>query len=175
MILCDREIELLCFDDEPMVDPLNTDKLQPASLDICLGHSAKLLIEDPSLTKCTYKDIDLTKYTKENPYLFKPGQRLLVSSLESFNIPPNVCGIIKMKSSAGGKYIDCINSGFIDPGFNNATLTIQLINQSFCDFPIYPGLSIVQVIFYWLGQTPKRNYGEIGSYNGIKQVRESVR
>ena len=148
--------------------------LQPASLDIHIGDTAKSLIstnfpeDEPR-----FQDIDLTEFSEQNPYKFAPNERLLVASKETFNIPYNIAAVCYLRSWAARKFIQHINAGFIDPGFTNSKLTMELVNLSYSNFPIYPGLSITQIVFHSLSDIPTAKYVEIGHYNNDLQVQES--
>lgn len=148
--------------------------LQPASLDIRIGNNLKRLVNiDLIPSEPKFEDVDLTKYSKEKPYIFMPEERILVESLETFNMPSKVSGHVCMRSTPARNFIQHINAGYIDPMFSNSKLTMELINWSYCPFNLYPGLSITQVVFFWLNGTPTTNYLEIGSYNNDLKVQEA--
>lgn len=166
MILCDRQIKKLCLE-EKMLTPFEEELLNPASIDIRVGNHIQLL------TKEGFQEFELTEYNQENPYRLFPGDRVLVSSLETFNMPKDVCGEFKLKSSRGREFYQHLLAGFIDPEFHNSTLTMEVINQSYIKLPIYPGFRIGQIIFYQLSEIPETSYREKGRYNGDKKATQS--
>lgn len=164
------DVEIIDLINEGMITPFDLDLVQPASLDVRIGLTGKLLTPGKfAENKPNFVDVDLSAYSKDNPYLFHSGDRLLVATLELFNMPNNVCGFVCMRSSAGRNFINHVNAGFIDPRFTNSVLTMEFINDSYSDFPLYPGLSITQIVFYWMSNIPMRNYQSLGNYNNDLQ------
>ena len=166
MILCDRQIRKLC-QQEQMIVPFDEEMLNPASLDIRCGSHIQLLVESG------FKSFDISRYTTDNPYWLQPGDRVLVSSLEIFNMPRNVCGEFKLKSSRGREFYQHLLAGFIDPEFHDSHLTMELINQSLNRLKLYPGFRIGQIIFYQLSEIPDVSYRKKGRYNGDKKATQS--
>ncbi len=188
-VLTDCEIIALSSQNPPMVSPFDPNLLktgkdegnkeiplqvlvQPASLDIRIGETAKRLLtpndENFNPERASFEDIDFSFFTEEKPYLFQPGERLLVASLEEFNIPSRVCGQLALRSSTARDFIQHLNAGWIDPGFSNSVLTMELINWSFTPYSLYLGKAIAQIIFHWLHDTPTSLYQ--GRYNNDSKV-----
>jgi dCTP deaminase len=184
MILIDRHIADLCqgrVPDElrfyysslwedipricrPLVDPFDPSLVNPASLDIRVGHTAKLRVLHG------YQDYRLDAYNQDNPYWMSPGDRLLVASLEKFCLPPFVCAQFKLKSSRGREWYGHQLAGFCDPGWCHSCLTMELTNDDLAPLPIFPGLRIGQLVFSLTLATPDRDYSVTGRYNGDKAV-----
>lgn len=196
MILIDRQIADLCrgiVPDElrffysfisedvprkvrPMVDPFLPELVNPASLDIRIGHTAKLrtcrLVYDGGKVP-GYEDIDLSIFSDSRPYWFQPGDRLLVASLETINLPDFLCAQFRLKSSRGREWYEHMEAGFCDPGWHGSKLTMEIVNLDCEKLPIYPGLRMGQLVFsLTLGQ-PDNDYSITGRYNGDRQVSES--
>lgn len=188
MILPDYEIERLCRS-AAMIVPYNPKLLNPASLDICIGVSMKLRLGIPWLNTLLcrlgispkwvqknltgFRDIDLTPYSVESPYWLLPGDRILVSSDVTFNMPTNITGQFRLKSSRGREFYEHFEAGWIDPGFHDSVLTMELINHDTGPLPIYPGLKMGQMIFQEMVKTPAKPYNVTGRYNNDKAVQQS--
>ena len=65
-------------------------------------------------------------------------------------------------------------AGFIDSGFNNSVLTLELINMlRYSRIMIKSGMAIGQVIFFKHTDVPEEfSYRNKGRYNGDKTVQE---
>lgn len=165
-ILVDWQIEKLCIY-EKMVEPFDENLLNPCSLDIRVGYTAKKRLVNGWL------DFDLRIYNEIDPYLMDPGDRFLVSSLEVFNMPTDVAGQFRLKSSRAREFYEHLNAGWIDPGWTGSVLTMEIMNLDFMPLPLYPGLRMGQIIFQDLLEEPGRLYRDVGRYNGDKTVQES--
>lgn len=173
MILPDWCITDLCK--QGMVQPFEEELVNAASLDIRVGTSAQLEVEiecrggkDSSRELSEgFRAIDLLPNTQDDPFWLYPSECILVSSLETFNIPNHVCAQFRLKSSRGREFYEHMEAGFCDPGWNNSTLTMELKNVNrFKRLPLYPGLRIGQLIFHRLDSIPRHSYATRGRYNG---------
>jgi dCTP deaminase len=156
-----------------MVAPFDPELVNPASLDIRVGNTAKLR------TQKGYKDIDLSKYSKETPYALRQGDRVLIDSLETFHIPNFIRAVFYMKSSRGREWYEGegwmkhINARFVDPGWYNSVLTMELVNMDLVPLPIYTGMRIGQLEFSLMLAIPEKSYADTGRYNNDEKVQES--
>lgn len=165
-VLVDWQIEQRCLT-ESMVSPFDSRLLNPCSIDIRIGETAKLRILGG------WKDIDLTIHTEQNPYLLAPGDRVLVASLEIFIFPDDVAGQFRLKSSRGREFYEHLEAGWIDPGWHGSKLTMELIAHDIEPLPLYYGLRMGQIIFFQLTEKPRKSYAVTGRYNGDRMVQES--
>jgi len=196
MILIDRHIADLCqgiVPDElrffysfiseevpsrvlPMVSPFLPELVNPASIDIRVGNTAKLRtcrkVYDGGQT-CSYADVDLSIFSQDRPYWLQPGDRVLVGSLETFNLPNFLCAQFRLKSSRGREWYEHMEAGFCDPGWHGSQLTMEIINMDSDQLPLYPGLRMGQLIFSLTLGIPDEDYSVTGRYNKDLQVMES--
>jgi dCTP deaminase len=160
----------------PMVAPFDPSLINPASIDIRVGDTAKLRtcrkVYDGGQT-CSYEDVDLSIFSESRPYWLQPGDRVLVGSLETFNLPDFVCAQFLLKSSRGREWYEHMEAGFCDPGWHGSKLTMEIINMDSDQLPLYPGLRMGQLIFSLTLGFPDKNYSVTGRYNGDLQVMES--
>jgi dCTP deaminase len=151
----------------PMVEPFDSGLINPASLDIRIGETAKLRIPEG------YEDIDLHGFDADDPFEIYPGDRLLVASLETINLPNFLCAQFRLKSSRGREWYEHMEAGFCDPGWHGSKLTMEIINMDCESLPIYPGLKMGQLIFSLTLGIPDKDYSVTGRYNGDWQVETS--
>jgi len=156
----------------PMVEPFDPSLINPASLDVRVGNSAKLR---RSHSPTGYVDLELEswRYSDVTPYMMQPGDRLLVASLETINLPNFLCAQFRLKSSRGREWYEHMEAGFCDPGWHGSKLTMEIINMDCEPLPIYPGLKMGQLIFSLTLGIPDKDYSVTGRYNGDKTVEAS--
>lgn len=170
MILNDLVIEQLCKN-EAMIIPFSADQLNSASYDVQLGDH--VMVESVATKQLIRTPID--KCTKESPWLLGPGQFCLSCTQEILNMPEDVAGHFALKSSRGREGYSHALSGFIDPGFHNSRLTLELHNlKQLHPIPLYPGLLIGQIVFCRMEQKPLVSYREKGHYNNNLGAMQSI-
>lgn len=177
-ILSDKQIASLCkprrFGPPPMLDPyVGTKHLfgltyGPSSFgyDIRLG---KIFIKyHPNGTIIDPKDISTAEYLEYEsvvPFAMAPGDFILAHSLETFNMPPDVTGIVHDKST----YARCgisVQNTVIEAGWSGV-FTLEITNHNCCPVQLYPGEGIAQIIFY-RGETPRTEYfGKYQNQTGV--------
>lgn len=188
-VLVDWQIERLCLCG--MVQPFDPLLINPTSLDVRVGNTAKLFTwKEKSAVgwvkrklwqwlnwgtepATEYLDIDLSQTSWSEPYWLKPGDRILVATLETFDLPNDVAAQFLLKSSRGREFYEHLLAGWCDPGWNNSKLTMEIINHSLKRLPLYKGFRLGQMIFYELNAVPRKSYAVTGRYNGDRMVQES--
>ena len=87
-------------------------------------------------------------------YTLKPGETILVVLEDSFNIPDNICGEIRGRTSFNRLGIT-IPVQHLNPGFKGK-LNLTLTNNSTNSYTITPKIQIAQVIFEKLDHKVKK-------------------
>jgi dCTP deaminase len=160
----------------------NTDYycVNSASLDIHLGTT--LLLEGdvgrgPDNLKYLGKKSQLTHERVEltlpgGQYAMAPGEFLLASSREVFNLPDNISAEYKLKSSMARLGLEHLNAGWCDAGWNGSVLTLELKNTTQRHRIVLTADDrIGQIVFFRHTPVPKdKSYRARGSYNGDTTV-----
>jgi dCTP deaminase len=82
-----------------------------------------------------------------------------------------VCAQYALKSSLARAGFEHLLAGWIDPGFSNSVLTLELKNaRKYQPIPLWPGMRIGQIIFMQMDETPQVSYKQSGRYNGDRKV-----
>jgi dCTP deaminase len=161
MILPDHAIQKLCVE-AGMVTPFDLELVNPASLDVRLGDNVLIELEEQK----ELHPLSITRYSKEKPFLLMPDEFILAQTLETFNMPSNVCGQFALKSSLARAGFEHLLAGWIDPGFHGSVLTLELKNaRRLHELPLWPGMRIGQIIFSQTTSMPLKTYAETGRYN----------
>ena len=134
----------------------------PASVDLTLADKVLIPVQKDQITlgdKVEYKEI---RFTKDHPFILKPGEFVLAATNEYVTFPSSLCGFVQGRSSIGRIGLTVQNAGFIDPGFEG-TITLELVNESRMAIALIPGYRVVQVVLMDVrGNSEKYN----GKYNG---------
>ncbi len=174
MILSDRSIKEELAQGRIVIEPLDEDCIQPASVDVRLDRQIRtfpppehysLLDVRTDLDKIT----DLQEIPDPHPFVLEPGQFVLASTIETVRIPDDIVARIEGKSSLGrlGLLVHA-TAGYVDPGFQGQ-LTLELSNVAKARITLFYGMRIGQLSFLRLTTAAERPYGspELGSkYQG---------
>ena len=173
MVLSDRTIRREIAEGRIVVNPIDPDDVQPASIDLHLDNRFLVF----SNSRRPYIDVrepldNLTESVEidgETPFMLHPGEFVLGSTQEHIELPDDLVARLEGKSSLGriGLLIHS-TAGFVDPGWQGR-LTLELSNVARLPIALYQGMKIGQISFLRLTEPAQRLYGspELGSkYQG---------
>jgi len=134
---------------------------------------SKQVIDLSAKESITTIELDISKKTflgkpDSEGYILKPGEFILASSVEVFNLPNNISGEYKLKSTMARNGLEHLNAGWCDAGWNGSKLTLELVNVSrFHSLLLKPGMKIGQIVFFKHEKVPEdKSYASRGQYNG---------
>ena len=166
MVLSDRSIKEELEKGRIVIDPLDPQCIQPASVDVHLD--SKLLVFRNS--QRAYIDVrknmdDLTEMMEASgdvPFILHPGEFALGSTIEHIELPADLVARLEGKSSLGriGLVIHS-TAGYVDPGWKGR-LTLELSNMARLPITLYQGMRIGQISFEKLTTPADRLYGSPG-------------
>ncbi|MGK2936748.1 MAG: dCTP deaminase [Solirubrobacteraceae bacterium] len=179
-VLSDGTIRRLTAEGAIKVDPWDDDMVQPASVDLRLGHSFRVF-HNHRASAIDLKDpprniTEQVMIEDDEPFLIHPGEFVLGRTLEWVELPDDVVARIEGKSSIGrlGLIVHA-TAGFVDPGWKG-TLTLEITNLTRIPIKLWANLPIAQLSFMTLDRAAERPYGhpELGShYHGQLEATES--
>jgi len=152
------------------IDPFTTDDLQPASIDMHLGNTFKVIEPNSAWgfkTNVFERQVidprKPIKYKERGPcdeFILYPGDFVLAPTVERITINNGVVGRMEGKSSLGriGLIIHS-TAGFFDPGFDGQA-TLELSNLTQWPLVLYPGMAICQFSVAMLMTPARRSYGD---------------
>jgi dCTP deaminase len=165
-VLSDRTIKEQIAAGRVLIDPLDEDAIQPASVDLRLDDSFRIF----RVTTRAYVDVrepvdDLTELVTighEEPFVLQPGAFCLATTLETITLPDDIVARVDGRSSLGrlGLLVHA-TAGYVDPGWTGK-LTLELSNQSQMPIALYYGMRIAQISFLRLSSAAERPYGSPG-------------
>ena len=162
-----------------MFNPYDETKVNPASIDLCWSGRYKTTVgywKDESVKTWEKSDGLWTPMYEQDLLTICPGELYLLDTLETLQIPPDVCGMLMLKSSMGRYGLEHLHAGYFDPGFgyeNPSTGTLEIHNVSPRCITIRKGQPIVQMMFLQMNAVPERDYRHTGRYNGQKSPQEA--
>lgn len=80
----------------------------------------------------------------------------LAYTMEDFNLPGNVSGLVTDKSTYARQFLSAMNT-FIDPGFKG-NLTLELVNLGSDYVSLQAGDPVAQILFFELDEQTERPY-----------------
>ncbi len=162
MILSDRTILQKLKEKTLIINPLTDEQIQPASVDIRLGNSFSVVEDSPSGIITMESEINY-KTICTDTYLILPGQFVLATTMEYFELPDNLTAFVEGRSSLGRMGLFIQNAGWVDPGFKGE-ITLELFNANRFAIELKSGRRIGQLVFAEMDDYALNSYN--GKYQG---------
>ena len=131
------------------IQPLDTDSIGPASIDLKLGNRLRVFKKNKAVVSID-EAIDYKKITKvvdiSKGYILKPGELVLGITKERITLADNICGWLQSRSRfARFGLMSHITAPFICPGVSNYQV-LEIFNASNRKLKLRPSLKICQLI-----------------------------
>lgn len=162
MILSDKTIMKMMDENSLVIRPLNKEQIQPASVDIRLGDTFSVVDDTPSGIITLDKEIGY-KTIRTDRYLLLPGQFVLATTMEYFELPDDLTAFVEGRSSLGRMGLFIQNAGWVDPGFKGE-ITLELFNANRCAIELRCGRRVGQLVFAEMDDHALNPYN--GKYQG---------
>ncbi|MFC1615966.1 dCTP deaminase [Patescibacteria group bacterium] len=166
MILSDKTILELIKKGELVVDPIDDQSIQPASIDCRLGNHFLITEENQMEIVSMDEEIKYREITSDT-ITIPPQSFLLATTQEYVKLPDNLTAFVEGRSSIGriGLFIE--NAGWVDPGFEGC-ITLELFNASSLPIKLQAGKRICQLVFCLMDQKAQTPYQ--GKYQGQRKA-----
>lgn len=164
MILSDKTLLKMLDEKTLIIEPLETNQVQPASVDIRLGNTFSIVEDSSSGIINLEKEIKYKIITSDT-YILLPNQFVLATTMEYFYLPNNLTAFVEGRSSLGRMGLFIQNAGWVDPGFKGE-ITLELYNANRCAIELKAGRRIGQLVFAKMDDTALNPYN--GKYQGQK-------
>ena len=162
MILSDKTILKMLREKTLTIDPVTEEQIQPASVDIRLGRTFSV-VEDSSTGIISLQNEIKYRTITSDTYLIMPGQFVLATTMEYFELPDNLTAFVEGRSSLGRMGLFIQNAGWVDPGFKGE-ITLELYNANRCAIELQAGRRVGQLVFAEMDDTALNPYN--GKYQG---------
>ena len=162
MILSDKTIIRMIKEKTLTISPLTEKQIQPASVDVRLGNTFSI-VEDSSSGIITLENEIKYKTIETDTYIILPGQFVLATTMEYFELPDNLTAFVEGRSSLGRMGLFIQNAGWVDPGFKGE-ITLELFNANRCSIELKAGRRVGQLVFAEMDDHALNPYN--GKYQG---------
>lgn len=162
MILSDKTIFRMLEEKSLVIEPLTTEQVQPASVDIRLGNTFSIVDDSPTGMISLSSEIKYKTITADK-YIILPGQFVLATTMEFFELPDDLTAFVEGRSSLGRMGLFIQNAGWVDPGFKGE-ITLELFNANRCAIELQAGRRVGQLVFAKLDEHALNPYD--GKYQG---------
>lgn len=164
MILSDKTILQMLQEKTLTIEPLTEEQIQPASVDVRLGRTFSIVDDTPSGVITLENEITYKTITTDT-FLIMPGQFVLATTMEYFELPNNLTAFVEGRSSLGRMGLFIQNAGWVDPGFKGE-ITLELYNANKCAIELKAGRRVGQLVFAEMDRDALNPYN--GKYQGQK-------
>lgn len=162
MILSDIKIKEMLERGELVAEPLMEGQIQPASIDVRLGDSFSV-VEDSAEGVIDLEEEIKYRTIKSSKYVLMPGQFVLATTMEYFELPDDLTAFVEGRSSLGRMGLFIQNAGWVDPGFKGE-ITLELFNANRFAIELKAGRRVGQLVFAQMDQSAANPYN--GKYQG---------
>ena len=162
MILSDKTLMKMLDDGTLVAEPLESAQIQPASIDIRLGNTFSI-VKDSSTGIINLADKIEYETIETDTYVLLPGQFVLATTMEYFELPDDLTAFVEGRSSLGRMGLFIQNAGWVDPGFKGE-ITLELFNANRCAIELKAGRRVGQLVFAKMDEKALNPYR--GKYQG---------
>ena len=162
MILSDKTLIKMLENKELVVEPIEKEQIQPASIDIRLGNTFSI-VEDTSTGIINLENEIKYKTITSDTYILLPNQFVLATTMEYFDLPDDLTAFVEGRSSLGRMGLFIQNAGWVDPGFKGE-ITLELYNANRCAIELKAGRRVGQLVFAKMDDKALNPYN--GKYQG---------
>ncbi len=179
VVLFDKDLIAAIKSGELKIDPFDPRLVQPASIDVRLGHTFRVFnthkhqVIDPFEIP---EDLTtLVSVASSHPFILHPGQFVLGGVWETVEVQPTLAARIEGKSSLGRHgLIVHSTAGWVDPGWEGR-LTLEISNIGPLPIKLWPAMRVGQLCVFRGDSPAERPYGpERGShYQGQNEPQQA--
>ena len=164
MILSDKGIQAHLDNKELLINPLDGDCIQPASVDLKLGRQF-VIIKHWGAGILDFNSQPNYQLVEADEFLVPSHSFVLATTIEVLRLPHNLTAFVEGRSSVGRMGLFIQNAGWVDPGFEGQ-LTLELYNANNLPIRLCAGRRICQIVFCKMDQKTENPYK--GKYQGQK-------
>lgn len=156
MILSDHTIYQYLDDGRLVIEPLEREQIQPASVDIRLGRHFLKLDENKFEAMTMTDEINYVHF-EEDAIIIPSNSFLLATTMEYIKLPCDLTAFVEGRSSIGRMGLFIQNAGWVDPGFEGE-ITLELYNANRLPIRLEAGRRICQLVFAKMDAEAKNPY-----------------
>ena len=170
MILSDQTLREMIQSGKLVVDSLEKESIQPASIDCHLG--SDYLVFDDSQEGVIDMDSSISyRRVYGDEIIIPPHSFRLATTREYIEVPNHITAFVEGRSSIGRMGLFIQNAGWVDPGFKGK-ITLELYNANSLPIRLKAGRRICQLVFCTMDREALNPY--CGKYQGQSVVTGSL-
>ncbi len=166
MILSDKSIKEYMKRGELVIDPIDDEQIQPASVDIRLGRHFLKLDENKFEAMSMTSEIQYVEF-ESDAVIIPSNSFLLATTREFIRLPDDLTAFVEGRSSIGRMGLFIQNAGWVDPGFEGE-ITLELFNANRLPIRLEAGRRICQLVFAKMDSPAENPYR--GKYQGQRHA-----
>jgi dCTP deaminase len=166
VILSDQTLGEMLKSGDLVVEPLQPESIQPASIDCHLGDHF-LVVEDRQMHTIELDQKIVYREITGDEIIIPPHSFLLATTQEYIKLPNNLTAFVEGRSSIGRIGLFIQNAGWVDPGFEGQ-ITLELYNANSLPIRLKAGRRICQLVFCKMDQEALNPYR--GKYQGQRKT-----
>lgn len=166
MILSDGDIRQRLKSGELIIEPVDDEQIQPASVDLRLSDHF-LKVDENRMEAIRLEEEVAYEDLHQERIVIPPHSFLLATSVERIRLPDDLTAFVEGRSSIGRIGLFIQNAGWVDPGFEG-TLTLELYNANRLPIRLQAGRRICQLVFARMDRAAEQPYR--GKYQGQTSV-----
>lgn len=164
--------------EQGVIENVPLEHINAASIDLTLGDELMCEAWSDAPIDLARKETPAMTDTPRNEngtWTLFAGCFALARTREVFNLPTNIAGEFKLKSSLARAGLQHLLAGWCDPGWHSSTLTLELRNSlKYHDIYLRPGMKIGQIVLWECEPVPDcASYAVRGRYNNQNKVQVS--
>ncbi|MEZ0346636.1 MAG: dCTP deaminase [Infirmifilum sp.] len=167
-MLSGAELRRLVNEGKLLIQPFSEEIIRENGIDLRIGEEVAVLLNNPEpLDPDRIREVDLNNYYKvfrTDSFVLQPYMKVLVTTLEYIKMPPDVAGLIGVRSTFARLGVS-IPPTLIDAGFEGE-ITIEIHGGAF-PIVLRKGMRFAHVAFY-------RIQGDLVTYRGKYQGQRGV-
>jgi dCTP deaminase len=145
VIVSDQTLKKLLSEGAIVIEPLEENQIQPASIDLRLGNHFLKVDENRMEAISLDREMEYIEFKREE-IIIPPHSFLLAVTREYIRLPHNITAFVEGRSSIGRIGLFIQNAGWVDPGFSG-TITLELYNANRLPIRLTSGRRICQIVF----------------------------
>jgi dCTP deaminase len=166
VILADRTIKELLASKKLIIEPIDSEQIGPASVDLRLGNN--FLTPRPTRDGIfTMSDSIEYEEIVSDHFIIPTHGFVLATTCEYIRLPDDLTAFVEGRSSIGRMGLFIQNAGWVDPGFEGA-ITLELYNANSAPMRIESGRRICQLVIAQADCRVEKPYN--GKYQGQRQT-----
>lgn len=145
-----------------VIDPMEDEQVQPASVDLTLGEEF-IVFRGNGERQVLHpgEPVTVGQELERSRIVLGQGDFVLGTTREWVELPPNIKAQVQGVSSNARRGLVPHTAGLVDPGFEGH-ITLELANLNPCPIELLSGQRIAQLDFVYLNTPANPAYGEKG-------------